>query len=223
MTSDFCEFDFTVKESRALSERERGELLRLFELNYRQANPAFLEKSLATLRYCALAFQDGVAVGFGVAETRVMDLPRLPDQLVSLAGICCIAPEFRRRGLFMKLELLAFCAEGVYEGQRRLACGRMAHPAAMRTVARFPKSVPRAGVRPTAWQQEVGRAIAEAYGVHDFDPETFVCIGSGTPTGYPIIEFDVEPHEWEVFKPVDRNRGDALLAIAWAPDPPPEW
>lgn len=223
MASDFCEFDFTVKESRALSKRERGELLRLFELNYRQANPAFLEKSLATLRYCALAFHDGVAVGFGVAETRVMDLPRLPDQLVSLAGICCIAPEFRRRGLFMKLELLAFCAEGVHEGQRRLACGRMAHPAAMRTVARFPKSVPRAGVRPTAWQQEVGRAIAEAYGVHDFDPETFVCIGSGTPTGYPIIEFDVEPHEWDVFKPVDRDRGDALLGIAWAPDPPPEW
>jgi hypothetical protein len=223
MASDSSEFDFTVKESRTLSEQERGELLRLFELNYRQANPLFLEKSLATLRHCALAFRDGAAVGFGVAETRVMDLPRLPDQLVSLAGICCIAPEFRRRGLFMKLELLAFCAEGVPEIQRRLACGRMAHPAAMRTVARFPSCVPKPGVRPTTWQQEVGRVIAEAYGVHDFDPETFVCIGSGTPNGYPRIEFDVEPYEWEIFKKVDRDRGDALLGMAWAPDPPPEW
>jgi hypothetical protein len=120
MERDFSEFDFTVKESRALSEQERGELLRLFELNYRQANPAFLEKSLATLRHS-------------------------------------------------------------------------------------------------------GSAIAEAYGVRDFDPETFVCIGGGTPTGYPRIEFDVEPHEWEVFKPVDRDRGDALLAIAWVPDYPPDW
>ena len=223
MASDFSEFDFTVKETRALSEQERGELLRLFELNYRQANPAFLEKSLATLRYAAMAFHDGVAVGFGLAETRVMDLPRLPAQVVSLAGICCVASEFRRRGLFGKLELLAISAEAVPERPRRLACGRMAHPAAMRTIARFPKSVPRPGVRPTAWQQEVGWAIAEAYGVRDFDPETFVCIGSGTPTGYPRIEFDVEPHEWEVFKPVDRDRGDALLAIAWVPDPPREW
>jgi hypothetical protein len=223
MASDFSEFDFVVKETRVLSEQERGELLRLFELNYRQANPAFLEKSLATLRYAALAFHDGVAVGFGVAETRVMDLPRLPDQVVSLAGISCIAPEFRRRGLFGKLELLAFQAEAVPDSPRRLACGRMAHPAAMRTIARFPSCVPRPGVRPTSWQQEVGRAIAEAYAVRDFDPETFVCIGSGTPTGYPRIEFDVEPHEWDVFKPVDRDRGDALLAVAWVPDAPAEW
>ena len=100
MERDFSEFEFTVRESRALSEQERGELLRLFELNYRQANPAFLEKSLATLRHSALAFREGVAVGFGVAETRVMDLPRLPAQVVSLAGICCVVPEFRRRGLF---------------------------------------------------------------------------------------------------------------------------
>ncbi|MBW1687413.1 MAG: hypothetical protein JRS35_20440 [Deltaproteobacteria bacterium] len=223
MASDLSEFDFTVKETRALSEQERRELFRLFELNYRQANPVFLEKSLATLRHAAMAFRDGLAVGFGVAETRVMDLPRLPAQLVTLAGICCIAPEFRRRGLFGKLELLAMTAEAVPEKSRRLACGRMAHPAAMRSIARFPKSVPRPGVRPTAWQQEVGSAIAEAYGVRDFDPETFVCIGSGTPTGYPRIEFEVEPHEWEVFEPVDRDRGDALLAIAWVPDPPQEW
>ena len=223
MASDLSEFDFTVEESRALSEQERRELFRLFELNYRQANPAFLEKSLATLRYTAMAFRDGVAVGFGLAESRVMDLPRLPAQPVVLAGICCVAPEFRRRGLFGRLELLAMTAGAVPESPRRLACGRMAHPAAMRTIARFPKSVPRPGVRPTAWQQEVGSAIAEAYGVRDFDPETFVCIGSGTPTGYPRIEFEVEPHEWEVFEPVDRDRGDALLTIAWVPDPPQEW
>jgi hypothetical protein len=223
MASDLSEFDFTVKETRALSEQERRELFRLFELNYRQANPVFLEKSLATLSHAAMAFRDGVAVGFGFADSRVMDLPRLPAQVVTLAGICCIAPEFRRRGLFGKLELLAMSAEPVPESPRRLACGRMAHPAAMRSISRFPKSVPRPGVRPTAWQQEVGSAIAEAYGVRDFDPETFVCIGSGTPTGYPRIEFDVEPHEWEVFEPVDRDRGDALLAIAWVPDPPQEW
>ena len=117
------------------------------------------------------------------------------------------ADKDRRIGLFGKLELLAFQAEAVPDRPRRLACGRMAHPAALRTIARFPSCVPRPGVRPTAWQREVGRAIAEAYAVRDFDPETFVCIGSGTPTGYPRIEFEVDPHEWEAFEPVDRQRG----------------
>ncbi len=83
--------------------------------------------------------------------------------------------------------------------------------------------VPRPGVRPTAWQREVGRAIADAYGEERFDPETFVCKGTGTPIGYPVIDFEVEPVDWEVFRHVDRERGDSLLGIAWMPGAPPGW
>ena len=90
-------------------------------------------------------------------------------------------------------------------------------------MARNPGTVPRPGVRPTAWQQAVGRAVATAYRVETFDPETFVCVGTGRATGVPRIEFEVEPAEWEVFAPVDRSRGDALLALGWFPDPPPGW
>jgi hypothetical protein len=38
-----------------------------------------------------------------------------------------------------------------------------------------------------------------------------------------VMELDVEPREWELFEAVDRDRGDALLAIAWAPDAPGDW
>jgi hypothetical protein len=220
---DLPRLDLTLRETDALSEAEREVLLALFQSSYRQANPAFLEKSLETLRWVAFAHQEGRPVGFGLGETRVMDLPRLPAQVVSLAGICCVQGELRRRGLFGRLERLALTAQQVPEAPRRLVCGRMAHPAALRTIAQIPTLVPKAGHRPTPWQREVGQAIAEAYGVHGFDPETFVCIGPGEPIGYPDIEFDVEPHEWELFEPVDRDRGDALLAIAWAPDAPPGW
>jgi hypothetical protein len=220
---DLSGLDLTVKETDALSEAERDTLLALFRSSYRQANPAFLEKSLERFRFTALARQRGSPVGFALAETRLMDLPRLPAQVVSLAGICCVEKEHRRRGLFGELERLAFSAREVPEAPRRLFCGRMAHPAALRTIGRIPKVLPKPGHRPTPWQQEVGQAIAEAYGVHGFDPETFVCIGAGEPIGYPDIDQDVEPHEWEVFEPVDRDRGDALLAIAWAPDTPPGW
>jgi hypothetical protein len=220
---DLAPFTFKVIEADKASPEDRERAFSLFELNYRQANRAYLEKSLRTLRYLALAEHAGTTVGFALGESRVMDLPRLPRQVVNLAGICCIEPQFRRRGLFAQLEYLAFLATEMPAHSRRLTCGRMAHPAGMRGLTRIPSVVPKPGVRPTPWQQEVGQAIADAFGTQAFDPETFVCIGSGEPIGYPIIEFQVEPIEWEVFRQVNRDRGDSLLAIAWTPDAPPGW
>lgn len=223
MPFDASEFDCEVREAASLSAGERAWVLRLFQTNYRDADPAFVDRSLSVLDRVAFARRDGEVVGFALGESRLMDLPRLPEQRVNLAGLCCIAPHFRRRGLFRELTRLATASESVDEQTRRLFCGRVAHPAAMRNMARLASSIPRPGVRPTAWQQQVGQAIADAYGVVEFDPETFVCIGAGRPIGYPRIEFDVEPEEWEAFAAVDRARGDALLAMAWVPDGPPGW
>ena len=75
---------------------------------------------------------------------------------------------------------------------------------------------------PTAWQREVGLAVAEAYG-SNLDPETFVCVGSGTPIGYPNAEFEATESESAAFAPVDRARGDNLLVINWQPDAPSGW
>jgi hypothetical protein len=223
MSHDVSGFDFEVREAASIPARHRERVLGLFRANYRDASPAFVGKSLSVLRHVAFAYHDGEAVGFAFGESRVMDLPRLPEQLVSLAGLCCIAPEFRRRGLFRELSRLAMAWDALSEHTRRLFCGRMAHPAAMRNMARLASVVPRPGARPTPWHQEVGQAIAEAYHVFGFDPETFVCIGEGRPIGTPRIEFEVEPQEWEAFAAVNRDRGDALLAIAWLPDSPPGW
>jgi len=220
---DFSPFEFRVVETCKASAKDLQNAFALFEMNYRQAHRAYLERSLGTMRYMALAEHEGTPAGFGVGECRVMDLPRLPEQVVELAGICCIAPQFRRRGLFSMLEALALGAAEVPDHERRLTCGRVAHPAALRTIAINPTAVPRRGIRPTAWQQEVGQAIASAYGVHAFDPETFVCVGSGEPIGYPIIEVEVQPEEWKPFTPMNRDRGDSLLAIVWIPDAPPGW
>lgn len=65
--------------------------------------------------------------------------------------------------------------------------------------------------------------MAGAYGVEHFDPATFVCAGSGKAIGYPILDMDVEPEEWEVFAGVDRDRGDSLLGLCWVPDAPEGW
>ena len=160
--------------------------------------------------------------GFSLGDMRVMDLPRLPQQQVTLAGICCIDPRFRRRGLFGALERAAIMGAGIVAGGRMLSAGRMAHPVSFRVMNPATR-IPRYGIKPTPWQRAVGQAIADAYGVPQFDPETFVCHGTGEPIGYPNIEMDVEPDEWRIFEHVNRDRGDSLLGLTWSPDAPEGW
>lgn len=220
---DLAGFEFKTVPTRGLAAEDRAGVFGLFDDCYRQANHAYLEKSLRHLRYVSLVVRGEKLAGFGLGDARTVDLPRLPRQTVILGGLCCVAPEFRRQGLFGELQRRSVLAGDSPVSERLLTCGRMAHPAAFRMIAGNPTVVPKPGIRPTAWQQEVGQAIADAYGVDAFDPETFVCIGMGKPIGYPVIDLQVEPREWEVFRRVNRERGDSLLGIAWSPDAPPGW
>lgn len=197
----------------------------LFDSNYRQANHAYLDKSFSVLHQSAIAVEQdsGKPAGFALADMRVVDLPRLPQQVVGLAGICCIDPAFRRRGLFGALEQLAITGAGIVPAGAVLMAGRMAHPASMRTMNYGDGAIPQPGVAFTPWQREVGWAVADIYGVEHFDDETFVCEGSGKPIGYPVMEIEVAPEEWLIFQPVDRDRGDALLGLSWRPSTPPGW
>lgn len=196
----------------------------LFDTNYREANHPYLDKSFGVLRFAAVATaDDGMPAGFALGDMRVTDLPRLPATPVAMAGICCVDPAFRRRGLFGALEIAAIAAAGIRPEGRSMAVGRMAHPASMRTMARSSGVVPQPGTPITDWQRAVGRAVADLYGVERFDDTTFVVEGSGAPIGYPVVEVDVEPGEWIVFEQVDRDRGDSLLGLSWRPDPPPGW
>jgi hypothetical protein len=217
-------FAFRTMLTANLTTTDRQMLAGLFDASFRHADQAHLEKSLGQLRSVSVALCDDKPAGFTVSDVRVMDLPRLPGQVVMLGGLACVAPEFRRRGVMLELARRNFTDTAPRWSKRALFCVRYGHPAAFRAiVARNQSGVPRPGIRPTTWQQEVGRAIADAYGVESFDPETFVCQGAGTPIGYPVIDLEVEPLDWEVFQHVNRERGDSLLGIAWMPDAPPGW
>ncbi len=217
------EFTYRVVEAATVGAADLAMVQALFAENYREANLAYLEKSLGKLRYLAIATDPaGTPAGFALGESRVLDLPRLPQTTVRLAGLCCVSMAFRRQGLFGRLEGMVLAEGQANQAARRIAAGRMAHPGSFRSMSKNGSVVPRRGVRPTPWQQAVGAAIAAAYG-SPFDPETFVCNGSGVPIGYPVIELDCTPGEWELFAPVDRSKGDSLLGISWNPDPPPGW
>jgi hypothetical protein len=222
-TDSEASIEFDVVATSGLGERALDRVLALFRASYRAANEAYLKRSLTRLSFIATATSADALAGFALGEMRIMDLPRLPQQAVALAGICCIDAGFRRRGLFRELERRAFMAAGVSFEPRVLSCGRMAHPASFRTMNWSPTHVPKRRTRPTPWQREVGAIIAAAYGVNSFDPDTFVCLGSGIPIGYPSMEMDVRPEEWDVFAPVNRDRGDSLLGFFWVPDAPEGW
>jgi len=196
----------------------------LFDLAYEQANHGYLDQSLTRLRFLALAHDQATPVGFALADAVITPLPRMAEpQCVILAGICCIAPDYRRLGLFTYLESLAIRKSGlVIPGKRSLSCGRMAHPASFRILRGNPSVVPKYGQSPSEWQKEVGLCVAELYGVL-LDPETFVVVGKGKPIGYPKMEIKVEEEEWLPFRAVNRDRGDSLLGLGWNPEAPEGW
>jgi hypothetical protein len=207
-----------------LADADRHIIHALFDLTYDQANHGYLDQSLKKLRFLALAHDQSTPVGFALGDAVMSPLPRMAGpQCVVLAGICCIAPDYRRLGLFAHLEALSIRESGLIKPEgRKLVCGRMAHPASMRIMRGNPTVVPKYGFSPSEWQKEIGLRVAEIYGV-TLDPETFVVVGKGKPIGYPKIEIDVSEEEWLPFRLVNRDRGDSLLAISWTPDAPQGW
>jgi hypothetical protein len=220
----FQKFDIRVRRTDAITDDELTIVHQLFDIAYDRANHSYLDKSFRTLKYLALATRGKTPVGFAMGETIRTMLPRLADpQIVVLGGICCIAPEYRRQGLFGYLEGLAMRESGLLKpGVRTLSCGRMAHPASFHNMIRNPTVIPKYGVLLSDWHKEMGLCVADLYGV-TLDPDTLVVIGGGSPIGYPKMEIDVPEEEWRIFKAVNRDRGDSLLGIAWAPDAPVGW
>ena len=84
--ADVSAFEFRTVEVATLSDADREVVLGLFDVAYRQANHAYLEKSLRRLRYLAIATEGRRPAGFALADARVLDLPRLPGTTVILAS-----------------------------------------------------------------------------------------------------------------------------------------
>lgn len=208
-----------------LTEQQIAQVLALFDAAYAEANHTYLLSSFDVMGWIALAMHGPVLAGFAVGDAKHVQLPRLDSHCtVAAYGIGCIDENFRRMGLFTRLEKAVVGASGTLQiNSRRLHCGRTAHPASYRFFKNIGVGCIPDPDRPlSVWHVEMVEAIAALYGAKVY-PGTCIVAGKGEPIGFPRISVEATDAELGLFKNVDRNQGDALLAMSWSPQAPNDW
>lgn len=101
-----------------------------------------------------------------------------------------------------------------------LVAGRFAHPVAYALLGGLDDLVPRKGYRPTGEERAWGRRLAKRYGCEDrYDDRAFLVAGSGGPAAVvdgTCLNGTGGKAAADLFGAVDPDRGDALIACAWA-------
>ena len=217
--------EVTPQSVHDLTEKQVDQILALFDAAYADADHSYLLSSFEVMEWIALATSGPVLAGFAIGEAKLVDLPRIEGRCpVATYGISCIDDSFRRMGLFTRLEKAVVGANGVLQPDTPyLHCGRTAHPATYRFLRNIGVGCLPDPDRPlSTWHMETVEAVAALYGSKVY-PGTCVVVGKGKPIGFPRITVEATDAELSLFKDVDRNRGDALLAMSWSPEAPAGW
>ena len=208
-----------------LTEDQLSQMLALFDATYADADHSYLLSSFEVMGWVALATHNSTLIGFGIADVKLVDLPRMQGlhQVVTY-GIACIDENFRRMGLFARLANTAMLASGKLSANSRyLNCGRTAHPVSHKFLANIGAGgIPEPGRPLSPWHLEIVERVAALYCVKVY-PGTCVVIGKGVPIGYPRLNVVATDIERKVFENVNRDKGEALLTMSWSPDAPSGW
>ncbi|MCZ7576514.1 MAG: hypothetical protein M5U18_05490 [Dehalococcoidia bacterium] len=217
------EFTYRVVEAASIGSADLAIVQALFAENYREANLAYLEKSLGKLRYLALATHvSGAPAGFALGESRMLDLPRLPQTTVRLAGLCCVGMAFRRQGLFVRLEGMVLSEGRVVHGDRWLATGRMAHPGSFRSMSKNGSVVPAGeyvpphGSRPSEPRSPPPTAPPST-------PRPSSARAAASPSATRSSNSTARPRSGSSSPRSIAPRATPSSASAGAPMPPPRW
>lgn len=217
--------EVTTQSVHDLTHEQIDQILALFDAAYADADHSYFLSSFEVMEWISLATNGQILAGFAIGDAKLVNLPRLDDPCpVAVHGISCIDANFRRLGLFSRLEKAVVAASGALPpGSRRLHCGRTAHPATYR----FLQNIGVGGLpdpdRPLSpWHREVVDAVAALYGATVY-PGTCIVIGKGKPVGFPRVDVQASDSELSLFENVDRDRGDSLLAMSWSPAAPEGW
>ena len=208
-----------------LTEVNISQILALFDAAYADADHSYLLSSFEVMDWIALAIHGTELAGFAIADAKNVVLPRMHGlQPIALFGIGCVNENYRRMGLFTRLEKAAVQASGnLPANSRYLNCGRTAHPATYNFIVNIGVGCIPEGDHPLSpWYLEMVECVASLYCVK-VHPGTCVVIGKGMPAGYPRMKVKATDAELRMFEKVNRDKGEALLAMSWTPDAPSGW
>ncbi|MFP5376101.1 MAG: hypothetical protein ACLGIO_04865 [Acidimicrobiia bacterium] len=206
-----------TKDCTALTDAEMGEMADICAEGPASYDVGLLSKQREEWVLITQARDNGKLCGFSFCT-----LERIGGTPCLLIGLASVKRSARRDTVLRALmadqyqrALLAFPDEDVLIGTK------MIDPAAFQAFKGLDDIVPRPGHRASGEERAWGRRLAKRFGAEGrIDDRTFVVTGDGNTCGSldheALKEDSVDPEVAAFFAPLDRQRGDYLIAFGWA-------
>ena len=205
-----------TKDCTALSDTELGEMADIVTDGPAGFDIGLLSKQAEAWVLITQARDAGKLVGFSFCT-----LERIGGTPCLLWGLASVKRTAKRDAVLkavaadqFRRAVLAFPDEDVLIGTRFIDPGAFAAFAGLEDVC------PRPGHKPSGEERAWSRRLAKRFGAEGrIDDRTFVVTGDGSPAG--VFDFaaakpeKVDPEVAAFFEPLDRDRGDVLIAFGW--------
>ena len=204
-----------TKDTTALGDGELAELADTCDGGPAGFDVGMLSKQRESWVLVTQARTDGRLAGFSFCT-----LERIGGTPCLLVGLASVGRTAERHEVLaavagdqFRRAVLAFPDEDVLVGTRLI------DPAGFKIFAGLEDVVPRPGHKASGEERAWGRRLAKRFGAEGrIDDRSFVLAGDGTAGGVLDHESldDPDPEVAAFFVPLDRGRGDALVAFGWA-------
>ena len=209
-------FDVDTKDCTALSDAELSEMADLCTEAGAPYDVGVLSKQCEEWVLVTSVRAQGRLLGFSFCT-----LERIGGTPSVLMGLASVKRSSERKEVLAALvrdqlrrAVLAFPDEDVLVGTR------FVDPSAFAAFAGLEDIVPRPGHKATGEERAWARRLAKRFGADGrVDDRSSVLEGTGEPPmvlDYEAGSGDSEPEVAKFFAPLDRERGDALVAFGWA-------
>ena len=210
--------EIETKDCTALSDADFGELADMCAEGNSEIGVGMLSKQAEEWVLITLGRDNGKLKGFSFST-----LERIGGTPSVLIGVASIKRTSKRdsilRGIVsdqLRRAVLAFPDEDVLVG------ARFCDPAAFEAYRQLDDIVPRPGHKATGEERAWGRRLAKRFGIENgnYDDRSFIATGDGsTPCVLDHEALKAERVDDDVaalLEPLDRRRGDSLIAFGWA-------
>jgi hypothetical protein len=210
--------EIETKDCTALSDADFEELADMCAEGDAEIGVGLISKQAEEWVLITLARENGKLKGFSFST-----LERIGGTPSVLIGVASVKRTSKRdsilRGIVqdqLRRAVLAFPDEDVLVG------ARFATPSGFEAFRQLDDVVPRPDHKASGEERAWGRRLAKRFGIENgnYDDRTFVAKGDGSQPSvvdHESLKPDAIPADVvALFDPVDRTRGDSLIAFGWA-------